>query len=71
MCENPNMNVVSRHVLGMGADTTSYDDASEQVVRWARSGRSAFVCGLRAYDHGELRLFGFSSGRKQRLAGRA
>jgi N-acetylglucosaminyldiphosphoundecaprenol N-acetyl-beta-D-mannosaminyltransferase len=38
------MNLSSRDVLGMRVDATSYDDASRRVVRWAREGRSAYVC---------------------------
>jgi N-acetylglucosaminyldiphosphoundecaprenol N-acetyl-beta-D-mannosaminyltransferase len=34
----------SRLVLGMRVDATSYGDATERVVSWARSGRSAYVC---------------------------
>lgn len=30
--------------MGMRVDGTSYDDASRRVVRWAREGRSAYVC---------------------------
>jgi N-acetylglucosaminyldiphosphoundecaprenol N-acetyl-beta-D-mannosaminyltransferase len=35
---------VSRQVLGMRVDATSYGDASRRVARWAREGRSAYVC---------------------------
>lgn len=55
------MSIVSRHVLGMRVDATSYDDASEQVVRWARSSRSAFVCvanvhmTMECYDSSDFR----------------
>src|SRR3712207_1722827 len=38
------MSLTSRHVLGMRVDATSYEDASRRVVRWAREGRSAYVC---------------------------
>jgi N-acetylglucosaminyldiphosphoundecaprenol N-acetyl-beta-D-mannosaminyltransferase len=38
------MNSVSRYVLGMRLDATSYEDAARHVVRWAREGRSAYVC---------------------------
>jgi N-acetylglucosaminyldiphosphoundecaprenol N-acetyl-beta-D-mannosaminyltransferase len=34
----------TRHVLGMRVDATSYDDAARRVLRWAREGRSAYVC---------------------------
>lgn len=33
-----------RSVLGMRVDATSYGDAARRVVRWAREGRSAYVC---------------------------
>lgn len=38
------MSVASRHILGMRVDATSYEDASEQVVRCAGGGESAYVC---------------------------
>src|SRR5215210_4151950 len=38
------MSLASRGVLGMRVDATSYEDASRRVVRWAREGRSAYVC---------------------------
>jgi N-acetylglucosaminyldiphosphoundecaprenol N-acetyl-beta-D-mannosaminyltransferase len=38
------LNLASRYVLGMRVDATSYEDASRRVVRWARDGRSAYVC---------------------------
>ena len=36
--------LISRSILGMWVDATSYDDASWCVVRWAREGRSVYVC---------------------------
>ena len=38
------MNLVSKNVLGMRVDATSYKDASRRVVRWAQQGRAAYVC---------------------------
>ena len=38
------MGLASRYVLGMRVDATSYEDASQHVVQWAREGRSAYVC---------------------------
>jgi N-acetylglucosaminyldiphosphoundecaprenol N-acetyl-beta-D-mannosaminyltransferase len=38
------MSLASRYILGMRVDATSYDDASQRVVHWAREGRSAYVC---------------------------
>ena len=38
------MTLASRYVLGMRVDATSYEDASRRVARWARDGRSAYVC---------------------------
>jgi len=38
------MSQASRDVLGMRVDATSYEDASERVVQWAREERSAYVC---------------------------
>ena len=34
----------ARDVIGMRVDATSYEDAARRVVRWAREGRSAYVC---------------------------
>jgi N-acetylglucosaminyldiphosphoundecaprenol N-acetyl-beta-D-mannosaminyltransferase len=34
----------SRSVLGMRVDATSYRDASKQVIEWATSGSSRYVC---------------------------
>lgn len=55
------MSLASRYVLGMRVDATSYEDASQRVVRWAREGRSAYVClasvhmVMEAYDSSEFR----------------
>ncbi len=38
------MSLASRNVLDMRVDATSHEDASWRVVRWAREGRSAYVC---------------------------
>jgi N-acetylglucosaminyldiphosphoundecaprenol N-acetyl-beta-D-mannosaminyltransferase len=38
------LTLASRDVLGMRVDATSYEDASRRVARWARDGRSAYVC---------------------------
>jgi N-acetylglucosaminyldiphosphoundecaprenol N-acetyl-beta-D-mannosaminyltransferase len=38
------VSLASRYVLGMRVDATSYEDASRRVMRWARHGRSAYVC---------------------------
>jgi len=35
---------VSRHILGMRVDRTSYRDAAERVLGWARAGESRYVC---------------------------
>jgi N-acetylglucosaminyldiphosphoundecaprenol N-acetyl-beta-D-mannosaminyltransferase len=34
----------SRLILGMRVDTTSYADASERILAWAKSGESRMVC---------------------------
>jgi N-acetylglucosaminyldiphosphoundecaprenol N-acetyl-beta-D-mannosaminyltransferase len=34
----------SRHILGMRVDGTSYGDAGDRIVEWARSGSSRSVC---------------------------
>jgi N-acetylglucosaminyldiphosphoundecaprenol N-acetyl-beta-D-mannosaminyltransferase len=55
------MNLVSRNVLGTRIDATSYEDASQRVVRWAHEGRSAYVCVaathlvMETYDSAALR----------------
>lgn len=36
--------IISRSILGMRVDSTSYADASRRVVRWAQEGLSAYVC---------------------------
>lgn len=36
--------MVARSVLSTRVDATSYEDASQRVVRWAGEGRSAYVC---------------------------
>ena len=41
--EEAMVDLASRDVLGMRVDATSYEDASQRVVRWAREGRSAYV----------------------------
>ena len=38
------MSLISRELLGMRVDATSYGDASRRVVGWASEGRSAYVC---------------------------
>jgi N-acetylglucosaminyldiphosphoundecaprenol N-acetyl-beta-D-mannosaminyltransferase len=38
------MILASRNVLGMRVDATSYEDASRRVIRWAREGKSSYVC---------------------------
>ncbi len=50
-----------RYVLGMRVDDTSYVDATEKVVRWAKEGSSAYVCvanvhmTMEAHDSPEFR----------------
>jgi N-acetylglucosaminyldiphosphoundecaprenol N-acetyl-beta-D-mannosaminyltransferase len=50
------MSLESRFVLGARVDATSYEDASQRVVRWAIEQRSAYVCvatvhmNMEAYD---------------------
>jgi N-acetylglucosaminyldiphosphoundecaprenol N-acetyl-beta-D-mannosaminyltransferase len=33
-----------RRILGIGVDTTSYEDATARVMEWARAGESRYVC---------------------------
>ncbi len=35
---------VSLHILGMRLDATSYPDAAERIVGWARAGESRYLC---------------------------
>jgi hypothetical protein len=52
---------VSRNVLGMRVDATSYEDASRRVVQWAGEERSTYVCVasvhmvMEAFDSGAFR----------------
>jgi N-acetylglucosaminyldiphosphoundecaprenol N-acetyl-beta-D-mannosaminyltransferase len=34
----------SRHILGVRVDSTSYAEATHQILGWARSGESRYVC---------------------------
>jgi N-acetylglucosaminyldiphosphoundecaprenol N-acetyl-beta-D-mannosaminyltransferase len=34
----------SRHIVGMRVDATSYEDATDRVVRWARNNETRYVC---------------------------
>ena len=34
----------SRSILGMRVDATSYEDATRQIITWARSSESRYVC---------------------------
>lgn len=36
--------VVSRRILGMRVDATSYERAADQVIGWAKRGESRYVC---------------------------
>jgi N-acetylglucosaminyldiphosphoundecaprenol N-acetyl-beta-D-mannosaminyltransferase len=55
------VSVPSRRVLNMRVDATTYEDASRRVLRWAREGRSAYVCvatvhmTMEAYDSAAFR----------------
>jgi len=42
--EGPRAGLASGTVVGTRVDATSYQDAADRVVRWAREGRSAVVC---------------------------
>jgi N-acetylglucosaminyldiphosphoundecaprenol N-acetyl-beta-D-mannosaminyltransferase len=49
----------ARRILGMRVDATSYTDAAEEILRWARDGQPRCVCVatvnnvIEAYDHPE------------------
>lgn len=36
--------IESRHILGVRVDATSYQDAADRVLSWARRGESRYVC---------------------------
>lgn len=36
--------LMSRSILGMRVDATSYDDATARIVHWAQAGESRYVC---------------------------
>jgi N-acetylglucosaminyldiphosphoundecaprenol N-acetyl-beta-D-mannosaminyltransferase len=40
----PDSEPLSRHILCMRVDKTSYQDAAERVLAWARAGESRYVC---------------------------
>ncbi len=33
-----------RHILGMRVDATSYEDATDRIISWARTNESCYVC---------------------------
>lgn len=49
-----------RHILGMRVDATSYQDATQRVLGWAKAAESRYVCAanvhmvMEAYDQGEF-----------------
>jgi N-acetylglucosaminyldiphosphoundecaprenol N-acetyl-beta-D-mannosaminyltransferase len=51
----------SRYILGMRVDATSYKDATEQIIGWARRSESRYVCVaavnnvMQAYDDEDFR----------------
>jgi N-acetylglucosaminyldiphosphoundecaprenol N-acetyl-beta-D-mannosaminyltransferase len=57
----PESGPLSRRILGMRVDRTSYQDAVERVLEWARDGQSRYVCVatvnnvMEAYDSSEFR----------------
>ncbi|SRR5579883_3332681 len=52
--------VKHRYILGMRVDATSYQDATQRVINWAKAGDSRYVCAanvhmvMEAYDQGEF-----------------
>ena len=52
---------LSQRILGMRVDRTSYQDAAERVLEWARDRQSRYVCVatvnnvMEAYDSGDFR----------------
>ena len=56
----PDSDPLSRRILGMRVDRTSYQDAAERVLAWARDRQSRYVCVatvnniMEAYDSGEF-----------------
>lgn len=53
--------LLSRLILGMRVDATTYEDATERVAYWARQGESRYVCAsnvhmvMESYDSAEFR----------------
>jgi len=53
--------VLNRYILGMRVDATSYADATQRVLAWARAGESRYVCVanvhmvMEAYDRPDFR----------------
>ena len=52
--------VKHRYILGMRVDATSYQDATQRVMSWAKAAESRYVCAanvhmvMEAYDRGEF-----------------
>ncbi|AKG21128.1 WecB/TagA/CpsF family glycosyltransferase [Calothrix sp. 336/3] len=46
-----------RYILGMRVDATSYQDATERIIDWAKAGKRGYVCAanvhmtMEVYDH--------------------
>ncbi len=49
-----------RHILGMRVDATSYEDATQRVIDWAKAAESRYICAanvhmvMETYDRGEF-----------------
>lgn len=58
--QNDRVSVKHRHILGMRVDATSYQDATQRVIDWAKAAESRYVCAanvhmvMEAYDQGEF-----------------
>lgn len=54
------VSIKHRHILGMRVDATSYQDATQRVIAWAKAAESRYVCAanvhmvMEAYDRGEF-----------------
>ena len=42
--EDPRSGLESRDIVGMRVDATSYEDAADRILQWARRGESRYVC---------------------------
>lgn len=51
---NPASNLIYRYILRMRVDYTSYRDAAQRIVDWAKSRRSMYVCAANVHMNMEV-----------------